>query len=91
MEPEGYGGMSSLGGFRSACHRDAFLLFRALCKLSMKGDDDDDAAAAHAEAIPDTLALQSKILSLELLLLLLERSGTAFRTNTRFIDVIRKV
>ncbi len=93
MEPEGYGGMSSLGGFPTAAHRDAFLLFRALCKLSLKGDEDEGpgGAAGGGEAVPDTLALQSKILSLELLLLLLERSGTAFRTSPRFIEVIRKV
>ena len=87
MEPEGYGGMSSLGGFTSAAHRDAFLLFRALCKLSMKGDDED--TETH-EAIPDAVALQSKILSLELLLLVLERSGPAFRSGARFTEVIRK-
>ena len=80
--------MSSLGGFATAAHRDAFLLFRALCKLSMKGDEDD---GEPYEAVPDTVALQSKILSLELLLLVLERSGPAFRSGQKFIEVIRKV
>jgi brefeldin A-inhibited guanine nucleotide-exchange protein len=84
---EGYGGMTSLSGFRSASHRDAFLLFRALCKLSMKGDEDD----GEDDSVPDTVALQSKILSLELLLSLLENSGTAFKTGHRFIEVMRKV
>ncbi len=86
-EGEGYGGMSSLSGFRSASHRDAFLLFRALCKLSMKGDEEEDGE----DAVPDTVALQSKILSLELLLSLLENSGESFRSGHRFIEVIRKV
>ena len=79
--------MTSLSGFRSTSHRDAFLLFRALCKLSMKGDEDD----GEDDTVPDTVALQSKILSLELLLSLLENSGTAFKTGHRFIEVMRKV
>ncbi|RYG43183.1 hypothetical protein EON68_00785, partial [archaeon] len=31
---------ADLGGFASPYHRDAFLLFRAVCRLSMKGDED---------------------------------------------------
>ena len=88
LEPEGYGGLSSLNGFPSAAHRDAFLIFRALCKLSMKGDEEGGEAG---DGVPDAVALQSKVLSLELLLLVLERSGQAFRSGSKFIEVIRKV
>ncbi|KAJ1398883.1 hypothetical protein B484DRAFT_471680 [Ochromonadaceae sp. CCMP2298] len=37
--------------FRSVLHKDCYLLFRALCKLSMKGMS-DDAAVTHNDAIP---------------------------------------
>ena len=47
------GGMS----FSSITHKDAFLLFRALCKLSMKGLHDPD----DTHIIPsDPIALQNK-------------------------------
>ncbi len=80
---------ASFAGFLTASHRDAFLIFRALCKLSMKGDD--GSSSDDAEVVPEAIALQSKILSLELLLLVLERSGMAFRSGPKFIEVIRKV
>ena len=37
--------------FRSVFHKDAYLLFRALCKLSMKGLS-EEAQYAHTDAIP---------------------------------------
>jgi hypothetical protein len=40
--------------FSSAFHRDAYLLFRALCKLSMKGVADDQVAYS------DNLVVQNK-------------------------------
>ncbi len=83
-DADGAGGSAS---FRSPAHRDAFLLFRALCNLSMKDDEEE----GGADDATDMAAVQSKILSLELLLSALERSGPAFRSGPRFIDVIRKV
>eukprot|EP00937_MAST-01D_sp_MAST-1D-sp2_P002936 g2936.t1 len=69
--------------FVSVLHKDAFLLFRALCKLSMKGLPDDP------NLQPDRIALQSKILSLELLLSVLDHSGPSFRDSDKFIYAIR--
>lgn len=47
------GGGSSLGAqFPSPYHKDAYLLFRALCKLSMKGLNEDGQ--------PEAIALQNK-------------------------------
>ena len=37
--------------FPSVYHKDAYLLFRALCKLSMKGLS-EEAQYAHSDAIP---------------------------------------
>ncbi|EFJ24773.1 hypothetical protein SELMODRAFT_173646 [Selaginella moellendorffii] len=61
--------------------RDAFLVFRALCKLSMK--------VAPQEAM-DNVSLRGKILALELLKLLLENAGAVFRTSDRFVGAIRQ-
>ena len=60
--------------FSSAHHKDAFLLFRALCKLSMKGGPAEGNEADPAEPI----SMQSKVLSLELLLSVLEHAGPRF-------------
>ena len=55
--------------------RDAFLVFRALCKLSMK--------QPPAEGGVDPFAVRGKMVSLELLKICLENSGAVFRTNER--------
>jgi len=65
--------------FLSVFHKDSFLLYRALCKLSMKSLQDDHAS------LTDPIVLQNKILSLELLLHILENCGPAFRTSEKFI------
>ncbi|GJP34684.1 hypothetical protein CLOM_g19096 [Closterium sp. NIES-68] len=57
--------------------RDAFLVFRALCKLSMK--------APPAEGVVDPFAVRGKVVSLELLKICLENSGAVFRTNERIV------
>lgn len=75
---------SSLITFPSVFHKDSYLLFRALCKLSMKGLNDDSTGIEN-----DPIALQNKILSLELLLDILTNSGPAFRNGEKFIFAIR--
>eukprot|EP00897_Mesotaenium_endlicherianum_P001745 jgi/Mesen1/1599/ME000134S00728 len=62
--------------------RDAFLVFRALCKLSMKNPPQ--------EGIIDPFAVRGKIVALELLKILLENAGAIFRTNERFIVAIKQ-
>lgn len=56
--------------------RDAFLVFRALCKLSMKN--------APQEGVADPFSIRGKIVALELLKILLENAGTVFRTSDRY-------
>lgn len=70
--------------FQSIHHKDAFLLFRALCKLSMKGIHDDSVSNNN-----DPIALQNKLLSLQLILHILQNSGYAFKTGDKFIYAIR--
>ncbi|MBA0646278.1 hypothetical protein Goklo_014252, partial [Gossypium klotzschianum] len=62
--------------------RDAFLVFRALCKLSMK--------TPPKEALADPLLMRGKIVALELLKILLENAGTVFRTSERFLGAIKQ-
>lgn len=62
--------------------RDAFLVFRALCKLSMK--------TPPKEALADSQLLRGKIVALELLKILLENAGAVFRTSERFLGAIKQ-
>ncbi|KFK35285.1 hypothetical protein AALP_AA5G264900 [Arabis alpina] len=62
--------------------RDAFLVFRALCKLSMK--------APAKESATDPQSMRGKILALELLKILLENAGAVFRTSERFLGAIKQ-
>ncbi|KAL4586003.1 hypothetical protein LXL04_010633 [Taraxacum kok-saghyz] len=62
--------------------RDAFLVFRALCKLSMKTPPKD--------ALADPILMRGKIIALELLKILLENAGTVFRTSEQFLGAIKQ-
>ncbi|GAB2271567.1 Brefeldin A-inhibited guanine nucleotide-exchange protein 2 [Dionaea muscipula] len=62
--------------------RDAFLVFRALCKLSMKTPPKD--------ALLDPQLMRGKIVALELLKILLENAGAIFRTSERFLGAIKQ-
>ncbi|XP_022770305.1 brefeldin A-inhibited guanine nucleotide-exchange protein 2-like [Durio zibethinus] len=62
--------------------RDAFLVFRALCKLSMK--------TPPKEALADPRLMSGKIVALELLKILLENAGAVFRTSERFLGAIKQ-
>ncbi|XP_047156546.1 brefeldin A-inhibited guanine nucleotide-exchange protein 2-like isoform X2 [Vigna umbellata] len=62
--------------------RDAFLVFRALCKLSMK--------TPTKEASVDPQLMKGKIVALELLKILLENAGAVFRTSERMVNGLLK-
>lgn len=74
------GGGEEAADFSSVLQKDAYLLFRALCKLSAKEIED---------MTPESVALRSKLLSLELLRGLVAGSGPAFRGGERFIYALR--
>ena len=84
--------------FPSIAYKDSYLVFRALCKLSMKGiHDDSDLALAtrvpqgsDADLDVSAVAVQNKILSLELILHILEKCGHAFQGSERIVDAVRK-
>ncbi|EFJ50436.1 hypothetical protein VOLCADRAFT_80189 [Volvox carteri f. nagariensis] len=62
--------------------RDAFLVFRALCKLSIRTND---SATSN-----DPTAVRGKVLALELVKVLLENSGPVFRRTDKFLAAIRQ-
>lgn len=69
--------------FTHILQKDAFLVFRALCKLSMKPLPDGAIDEKSHE-------LRSKILSLHLLLSILQNAGPVFRSNEMFIMAIKQ-
>ncbi|XP_078456727.1 brefeldin A-inhibited guanine nucleotide-exchange protein 1-like isoform X1 [Lampetra planeri] len=69
--------------FSHILQKDAFLVFRSLCKLSMKPLSD-------GPPDPKSHELRSKILSLQLLLSVLQNAGPVFRTNEMFINAIKQ-
>ncbi len=79
-------------------HKDAYLIFHALCKASSKNvvlsrprsstssitdEGQRDGGISNVDA-----KLARKMLSLELLLGLIERSGLAFQTSDRFVAAV---
>ncbi len=89
--------VSSAAQILTVASKDSFLVFRALCKLSMKGlYDDSDLLHASKNQSPGTeldinaVAIQNKILSLELILHIMQRVGTVFRSSEKNIEVIKK-
>ncbi|KAL5858677.1 hypothetical protein ACOSQ3_006135 [Xanthoceras sorbifolium] len=60
---------------------DGFLLFKNICKLSMK--------FSSQENPDDQILLRGKILSLELLKVVMDNGGSIWRTNERFLSALR--
>ncbi|XP_069739883.1 brefeldin A-inhibited guanine nucleotide-exchange protein 1-like isoform X1 [Narcine bancroftii] len=69
--------------FSHILQKDAFLVFRSLCKLSMK-------PLSHGPPDPKSHELRSKIISLQLLLSVLQNAGPVFKTNEMFINAIKQ-
>lgn len=89
---------SAFSDFASQFHTDGYLLFRALCKLSAKtlpGEESDLSKEpskmflSFSSATVDPLALNSKILSLEMILGIFEHCGNAFRNGEKFIYAVQ--
>ncbi|MBN3281274.1 BIG1 protein, partial [Polyodon spathula] len=76
-------GPSTGAKFSHILQKDAFLVFRSLCKLSMKPLSD-------GPPDPKSHELRSKVLSLQLLLSILQNAGPIFRTNEMFINAIKQ-
>ncbi|KAH0617655.1 hypothetical protein JD844_016116 [Phrynosoma platyrhinos] len=83
MESGNSSGPTPGAKFSHILQKDAFLVFRSLCKLSMKPLSD-------GPPDPKSHELRSKILSLQLLLSILQNAGPVFRTNEMFINAIKQ-
>ncbi|XP_073119296.1 brefeldin A-inhibited guanine nucleotide-exchange protein 1-like [Henckelia pumila] len=70
-----------LSGY-SKIREDGFLLYKNLCKLSMKFSSQE-----HPD---DQILLRGKILSLELLNVIMGNAGPIWRTNERFLNAVKQ-
>ncbi|KAL2512582.1 Brefeldin A-inhibited guanine nucleotide-exchange protein 1 [Abeliophyllum distichum] len=66
----------------SKIREDCFMLYKNLCKLSMKFSSQE-----HAD---DQILLRGKILSLELLNIIMGNAGPIWQTNDRFLNAIKQ-
>ena len=69
-------------GVSATLQKDAFLVFRALCKLSIRSMD----------SVPgsELTTIRGKALALQLLKLLLDNSGPIFQSSQKFMSAIRQ-
>ncbi|XP_021809869.1 brefeldin A-inhibited guanine nucleotide-exchange protein 1 isoform X1 [Prunus avium] len=70
------------GDGASKIRNDGYLLFKNLCKLSMKFSSQE-----HSD---DQILLRGKVLSLELLKVILDNGGPFWRNNERFLNAIKQ-
>merc|ERR1719319_416259 len=73
----------AIPNFANIYQKDAFLIFRSLCKLSMKPLPD-------GQPDPRSHELRSKILSLQLILSVVQNAGPVFRSNEMFISAVKQ-
>ncbi|KAE9614640.1 putative Sec7 domain, mon2, dimerization and cyclophilin-binding domain-containing protein [Lupinus albus] len=73
---------AAAAGGGSKIREDGFLLFKNLCKLSMKFSSQQ-----HPD---DRILLRGKILSLELLKVVMDNAGSLWRVNERFLNAIKQ-
>ncbi|XP_019108868.2 brefeldin A-inhibited guanine nucleotide-exchange protein 2 isoform X2 [Larimichthys crocea] len=83
LDAEALQGPHSAARFSHILQKDAFLVFRSLCKLSMK-------PLADGPPDPKSHELRSKIVSLQLLLSVLQGAGPVFRTHEMFVNAIKQ-
>uniref|UniRef100_A0A674C5X0 ARF guanine nucleotide exchange factor 2 n=1 Tax=Salmo trutta TaxID=8032 RepID=A0A674C5X0_SALTR len=81
--PESMQGGQNTARFSHILQKDAFLVFRSLCKLSMK-------PLADGPPDPKSHELRSKVVSLQLLLSVLQGAGPVFRTHEMFVNAIKQ-
>lgn len=79
VDGEVNGGIDS--GELSKIREDGLFLFKNLCKLSMK---------SSTENPEDPLLMRGKVLSLELLKMVIDSVGSFWRTNERFLGAIKQ-
>jgi brefeldin A-inhibited guanine nucleotide-exchange protein len=69
---------------------DGYLVFRALCKLSHKDGPGQPAAVAVTDGAGRPHEMRSKILALELLLVIMQNAGPAFQSHESFVSGVKQ-
>ncbi|XP_010526535.1 PREDICTED: brefeldin A-inhibited guanine nucleotide-exchange protein 1 isoform X2 [Tarenaya hassleriana] len=82
MPVESRSGTSPEDGATSKIREDGFLLFKNLCKLSMK--------FSSQENTDDQILVRGKTLSLELLKVIIDNGGPIWRSDERFLNAIKQ-
>uniref|UniRef100_A0A1J3DBS8 Brefeldin A-inhibited guanine nucleotide-exchange protein 1 n=1 Tax=Noccaea caerulescens TaxID=107243 RepID=A0A1J3DBS8_NOCCA len=75
-------GVNAEDGGTSKIREDGFLLFKNLCKLSMK--------FSSQENTDDQILVRGKTLSLELLKVIIDNGGPIWRSDERFLNAIKQ-
>ncbi|MEQ2214363.1 Brefeldin A-inhibited guanine nucleotide-exchange protein 2, partial [Xenoophorus captivus] len=88
-DAEALQGPNNAARFSHILQKDAFLVFRSLCKLSMKPLADGPPDPKFAP-VCRSHELRSKIVSLQLLLSVLQGAGPVFRTHEMFVNAIKQ-
>lgn len=83
-DADGGADVEGLNKFGHVFKKDAFLVFRSMCKLSMKELPGKDVVDLKSHE------LRSKVLSLELLLAILQAAGDQFQSDPMFIEIVVK-
>uniref|UniRef100_H3CH50 ARF guanine nucleotide exchange factor 2 n=1 Tax=Tetraodon nigroviridis TaxID=99883 RepID=H3CH50_TETNG len=83
LDADALQGPQNTARFSHILQKDAFLVFRSLCKLSMK-------PLAEGPPDPKSHELRSKVVSLQLLLSLLQGAGPVFRAHEMFANAIKQ-
>ncbi|CAB1335935.1 unnamed protein product, partial [Coregonus sp. 'balchen'] len=83
LDAESIQGGQNTARFSHILQKDSFLVFRSLCKLSMK-------PLADGPPDPKSHELRSKVVSLQLLLSALQGAGPVFRTHEMFVNAIKQ-
>ncbi|KAL4655414.1 brefeldin A-inhibited guanine nucleotide-exchange protein 2-like isoform X1 [Arapaima gigas] len=83
LDAEAVQGAPTITRFSHVLQKDAFLVFRTLCKLSMR-------PLADGPLDPKSHELRSKVVSLQLLLSVLQGAGPVFRTHDMFVNAIKQ-
>ncbi len=71
-------------------HKDAIILFKALCRLSMKAESFGRTHSSTVDDGADPIALKTKVLSLDLIKSALDAGGRTLRTSPHLINAIKE-
>lgn len=69
---------------------DAFLMFRAFCKLSARPITNESGASLSLSEIKTNIDVKSKILSLQLILATLQNAKNSFKQSPHTINAIKR-